>query len=334
MIDAFTVLILGAGASIPFGYPSGRELIKQIGRSLCPPEFRDGPVPDPTFARLMEECGFEKNALQEFGKRLLLSQQPSIDSFLEHNPDFAEMGKSAIVTKILLTDKQVELKTPDWYEILWNALTTDCNCENFEKNRLSIVTFNYDSSLERFLGNAITSTFRKTCSEESAKKRLLQAIPIVHIYGKLPTRVSHHLNPEGIKTLSQRIKIIHDEEANSVEELTRAKDLIFNAKKVCIMGFGFHETNLKRLDLHKDCERNLLHDRVTYASYYGATPADLWHLRAHLFGVGLNYCYIGHPKWKNEEFLRNFGPLMPDVFFPADAFNINFGYDSKPFSYQ
>jgi hypothetical protein len=326
MIKVPTVLILGAGASMPFGYPSGQGLIKQIGRSLCPPEFRDGPNLDPEFTRLMEECGFERNRLQEFGRHLLLSQQASIDSFLEHNSDFAEMGKCAIVTKLLLTDKQTELKTPDWYGILWNALSNDCTCDNFEKNQLSIITFNYDSSLERFLGNAIISTFRNACSDESAKERLLRAIPIVHIYGRLPASISRHLNPDGIKKLAQRIKIIHDEEADSVHELERAKALIAKAKKVCIMGFGFHETNLKRLNLHKDCERMLLHDRVTYASYFGATPADLWRLRMHSFGVDLNYCYIGHPTWQNVEFLRNFGPFMPAAFIPEQNFNINYGY--------
>jgi len=46
--------------------------------------------------------------------------------------------------------------TKSWYEYLFNQLTT--RFDDFEKNKLSILTFNYDRSLEFYLFTCMRAT--------------------------------------------------------------------------------------------------------------------------------------------------------------------------------
>src|SRR5262249_21509255 len=68
----------------------------------------------------------------------------------------------------------------DWYGYLFGKLNAEFS--EFSQNKLSIITFNYDRSLEYYLLTALRSSYNKT-SDECAQA--LEAIPIVHVYGQL-----------------------------------------------------------------------------------------------------------------------------------------------------
>jgi hypothetical protein len=83
MIKKPTTLILGAGASAPFGFPTGYELLLNKVLLL---DNTSNPVFE-SFPQVHVEAF--KNALSKSGKK-------SVDSFLEHRPEFVPIGKSAI----------------------------------------------------------------------------------------------------------------------------------------------------------------------------------------------------------------------------------------------
>ena len=58
----------------------------------------------------------------------------------------------------------------------------DSTFEEFGNNKLSIVTFNYDRSLEHYLLNSLMTLHGKTRDECA---QALKKIPIVHVYGQL-----------------------------------------------------------------------------------------------------------------------------------------------------
>ena len=90
MIRKPTVLILGAGASIEYGFPSGEHLRREIVR-----EIRGKNSNPQSLYSLIGHLGHNDAALQRFAGLLEDSSLSSVDIFLEHRSDLAEIGKAA-----------------------------------------------------------------------------------------------------------------------------------------------------------------------------------------------------------------------------------------------
>ena len=88
MITTPTVLVLGAGASYPYGFPTAKDL-KQ---SICNTFSREGL---PAIFR-SEDCTFAPEQFFEFREAFLRAGQPSVDAFLERRQNFLGVGKLAI----------------------------------------------------------------------------------------------------------------------------------------------------------------------------------------------------------------------------------------------
>jgi hypothetical protein len=269
-----TVLVLGAGASMPFGFPSGRKLTEDIcqrtglfgNKSLLEQTgiLRDGSCNRPEIIRRWTQGQREKFArdYETFKQALGRSGQPSVDTFLERKRKFADIGKLAIASVLLkseLTYKMFEgMEGRDnWYQHLFKKLDEGGLLESFGQNKLAIVTFNYDRSLEQYLFTALTNSYEET-KEECAKA--VGKIPIIHVYGSLgllPWQDKENNTPydlgtgsttvklEQIEKASKTIKIIRDD--NDLEGFGKAWIEMQNAKRIYFLGFGFDQTNVNRL---------------------------------------------------------------------------------------
>lgn len=244
MISTPTVLILGAGASQPYEYPTGEQLQDYI---------LDGGLDDMRKEILLELKSSGIN-LKKFLHALRRARLPSIDSFLEHRKEFEQIGKIAITKAII--DKEIEnnLNNKDWYQHLFRYMFT--SFDDFDKNKLSIVTFNYDRSLEHYLFEALRSSSGKS-KKECAEK--LSKIPIVHVHGEvgnLPWKGGKFTRPYqsnvDAKTLirsSEGIRIVHESDADKDKEFVNARKLIASADRIFFLGFGYHKENLARLKI-------------------------------------------------------------------------------------
>ena len=255
MITKKTVLILGAGASMPYGFPSGWELVTKCARFY---DINDGDT-----VNLVKE-GYKPDKIIGFSKALQMSGQGSVDAFLEHRPEYIDVGKAAIAyflvhreSKSTLFDMNLE---SDWYQLLWSRLSTSIN--DFEDNNLSIITFNYDRSLEQYLFTAMSNCYGLD-KEQCAQK--LNSIPIIHVHGKLGRLDWEESNMETvdygalvtkstvIRNASRGIKIIH-ENIDGDKEFEEARKLLRLADKIYFLGFGYHPTNWVRLGMKDYCE--------------------------------------------------------------------------------
>jgi hypothetical protein len=166
-----------------------------------------------------------------------------------------DVGKLAIAYCLMPCENESKLyqvRDGNWYKYLAEKL--DSAFEEFGKNRLSIITFNYDRSLEHYLLNNLIYLHGK---EPKECARALEQIPIIHVYGQLgerpypqqgsqmyrPDQMEH---PRYVETAAAGIRLYHEEaEAASA----RACELLSRAKRVCFLGFGYHQFNIDRLKI-------------------------------------------------------------------------------------
>jgi hypothetical protein len=122
MITKPTVLILGAGASMPYGFPSGRDLLKTILDGLQPNTSS-------TLHTTLEELGMTKDCIWTFRNDLYYSGSSSVDAFLEHRQEFLEIGKLAIMLSLMPLEEEhrlfdMKVREQSWYEYLFGKLRT------------------------------------------------------------------------------------------------------------------------------------------------------------------------------------------------------------------
>lgn len=265
MITTPTVLVLGAGASIPYGFPSGRDLVKHICSTLS--SF-------PTkFSKTLNDCGFENQALSEFRLELLNSMQPSVDLFLENRPEFYDIGKACIAAALIpfeSADKlQRHFQKIEWYEYLFHNINS--KKESFHENQLVILTYNYDRSLEYFLTLALKHSYG--LQYEEAASLLIASVPIIHLYGSLGSlpnfgdktrEYSSKTNPKEIMMCASQIRIVSEIELQP-DLIRYITNFLSNSSHICFLGCGYHNVNIELIfkEFWKD-------DNFKFKRFYGS----------------------------------------------------------------
>jgi len=141
MITTPTVLVLGAGASKPYGYPLGQELVNSIVKGSV--------NRNSALFQILVLCGIPENSIEALGNELKASARQSIDAFLESRRDLLSVGRFAIATLLLSYENPDKIHTKhDWYQHLFNKMCDPNQFESFGASKISIITFNYDRSLE------------------------------------------------------------------------------------------------------------------------------------------------------------------------------------------
>lgn len=180
MIKQHTVLVLGAGASAPYGFPLGAALVDQVAAEILDEES--------TLVSRLRIRGIKAADSRRFATALRDARPYSIDAFLEMQPMFANVGKFAIADVLLRAENQRTLSAApekvDWYRYLLNRVLVLRSKENFlvQARRLSIVTFNFDRSFERALFTCLRAAFG---SNDEETRQLATAIDVHHIHGLL-----------------------------------------------------------------------------------------------------------------------------------------------------
>lgn len=297
MITTPTVFILGAGASAPYGYPTAKELKRDILDSLKDEQNMD-------FQTLVS-CGFEPEDIDNFRQNFFLSSQNSVDAFLERRTEYINVGKAAIAQQLIKAEDVTnipKLFEDGWYSYLLNRM--DCKFEDFENNKISFITFNYDRSLEFFLAIALLSRYGKNLEDISS---ILKSIPIIHVYGQLGALDWQSTDrdqireygtsdyPNNIKKAASGIKIVSEAESNDTPALLQARKLIMKSDRIIFLGFGYHAENMDRLKLPLE---NAL--KFFGGSAMGLTETE----RNHLTHAKYHGLHLGDPHWDALRYLR------------------------------
>lgn len=243
MLSKPTVLVLGAGASRFYGYPLGGELTGELIRSLSNAEKH-------SLGKELIALGWESSVMKQFAEELLLSQHYSVDAFLEDRPEFTELGKLAIAAALLPREHiRAPFDQGGWYKYMFNRLLKS---DASRTSPLTILTYNYDRSLDYYLHTACRHRFN--FSDEQAIERM-KTVEIIHLHGHLGhlPHQKHEGEPYGallrhdhLKNAAASIRIIHEDMENDPPFLL-ARDRLSMASTVCFMGTSYHPKNIQRL---------------------------------------------------------------------------------------
>lgn len=296
MIDIDTVFILGAGASNPYGYPTGKGLCDDIC-STFKSNFHNiikGDNDNTTY-----QIGNLLYDPDKFCRNLEDATTPSIDLWLARNPKFSHIGKLAIILSIFNAERDSKFRKDvksdqDWYRDLYHKMTKSLHApdsyKNFRNNRVTFITFNYDRSLEHFLYESLNNSFRSASGKEILNE--LNETPIYHVYGKiadLPWESNidrdtavHYLKPDEdpcleftfshLEKLKNNIEIVYERKQSDYSEI---HDKISSAKRIFFLGFGYASENLEILNIDK----TLNDDQAIFGTALGFRKKEIEDIR-------------------------------------------------------
>jgi len=318
-----TVIITGAGSCIPYGLPSGKKLKRTIlgsvmeGGHIEIEDFTSKPwenegcvsplqIPNNEIRRFLLSST-DNPILNEFSKTFADSGQTSIDAFLKHHPNFAKVGKLAIVLNILLFEhyskkRVIDTRNDHWLEYLWSQIND--STQNVLESNLAFVTFNYDRVIEYYFETVISNSFKL---EKQEVRKLFESIPIIHLYGKIANLPIHHIinNQPTIPFGKYDVNLFNEfkkdilnivyDEAKENKNFNEAFELLHNAERILIMGFGYHDLNMERLKLHNTKAGKA---KKVFGSCLGFNENEQKRLKT-------KYPFLQLSELSNTEFLRN-----------------------------
>lgn len=294
--DRNTVLVLGAGATAPFGYPLGSSLISNIsdqisrevasiygrddfqGRELTrnllsaaksPVGFDRFPIHGAAARRHLHEnqrefdvapMNADLTRIKELQKLISNQTSETIDDFIVENPSYSDLTKIAIAADFIkrsytLQDGALRAQPfearywkdeRNWIHLLINIVrhgirsgivTTD--------NKIEIVTFNYDTVLERVLAKQFSNT-------ESQYTDYSDYISILHVHGKCGEISDIFPDPAlTCSSWSKNINVVNEGDVPDIVQASRttAKQKIRAASEIYFCGFSFSGPNCRLLDL-------------------------------------------------------------------------------------
>lgn len=292
MIKSNTVFVLGAGASVPYDYPTGAGLIEKVisvvGNEEVYKAYHQCLTPEKRFSSALALSDFA----EEFQRLLRDAKPASIDYFLKLRKEYMLLGKVAIA--YVLRDCATGPKPPqqttvssDWYSYLRNKMFEDTFAETCN-NQISFITFNYDTSLEEYFYKQLEYYYPK-CNREVFFKH----IKIEHIHGKihrmpweigeLPdiTKVQSiqkdsynrvfGFDAEITKSMAAGIRLYHEGEEDDILKTISQK--MSEADKVFYLGFGFHKDNVAKLNVYKDIRKNS-NRLLIFSTRFGLTDSE------------------------------------------------------------
>lgn len=272
-----TALIIGAGAHVPYGFPTGKQLLdyfkmmdphNQVVKRNASQKtlerirvlqsrlheygknaYKIGLAKPPLYANTRNE-DVEKKIL-EIIKDFSKSGVPSIDAYLtkkmksrDKGKEAQELGKYLICSIIRDYEKEnpIEYVEHDWiHYLIKNFIQDKEGKDKFFNNPPQIITFNYDNLFERILCHHLRIMHDMT-QEEAIKE--VEKLGIMHVYGDIGSMYSFD-DDYCIKHGMENIKVIGEDRNNLKEVSSRVRKKLEDVEYMYFLGFGFDKQNVE-----------------------------------------------------------------------------------------
>lgn len=271
MITKPTLLVLGAGASKPYGFPVARELKSDICDKISEEDDMWKDRIEHLSPSYLGKPDAQTDLLswkraEQFANDFRKSHKQSVDDFLENRREYRLVGKASIALSLIPNEERENLFDDDdeWYTWLLNRIDEGIDRpEQIPKNNLRIITFNYDRSFEEFFIGSLMYSYG--IGRSNAIELFRETIDVTHAYGKLGSIYGENkrdyndsVSYKPLTTAIGGIELIY--EVKSSQKKNRLVDYIGKSDRIIFMGFGYHEENLEILSLDKiDASRKTFH---------------------------------------------------------------------------
>jgi hypothetical protein len=284
MFTERTVLILGAGASAPYGFPLGDELLQRIVLGISEMvddnallsasdlDFLERPYASLRWYLQLRPPPFLERNFLHLGlaelRRDLSTSTRTIDEFARINPQWRDVLKMLVAFEIgrclferypnsvdtMAVNRAItHPRTNSWYPGLVNELRSGARnaAELADGNHLVIVTFNYERSLEYYFELELGR------GHIFAGFDFARAPEIIHVHGQVPFDVSpttYYYSNDLFWTSLCRAKecfLMLDESRlpDGPANERRAHKALAEAKRIFVLGFDLHRQNVNLLNL-------------------------------------------------------------------------------------
>jgi hypothetical protein len=273
-----TVFVIGAGASVELGLPTGEQLKRLISSQLRF-RFEFGRIKegDDEFLEMLKRATTNHEDLNRF-LRASAQLADTVDTFASidealhwwrGSPDIVLVGKLAIAHYILKAERASSLINketaepilpspkdvwlPNFLSIAVGALAREQANEAF--HNVTMINFNYDRSIEHFLYHALQ---RDVAVPTDQAKAAVSALKMVRPYGTLGPldwqadggdHVGIRYGGRGyhgeIATIAEGIRTYTEQWDSAIPH--QINTAISQAELIIFLGFGFHQQNLTLL---------------------------------------------------------------------------------------
>jgi hypothetical protein len=250
MLTQQICLVLGAGASKPYRFPTGAEL-KALACGAQSEEW---------WPLAKAVTGFGPDEHVKFVERVIDSGVSSIDQFAGAISSYKQYAKALIAYHIGRVEHSTTViqaqEDQDWLNYLKQQFVNPA--QKFSELKSippTVVTFNYDRSFEEGMLRRLTASFEDVTRQSVAE--YLRTWQIVHVHGSIGPHpelaadgkgraFAHTLDPDALRAAMEQIILVRDANPDS-EEFTRARESIRGAATVFFLGFAFDPLNLDRI---------------------------------------------------------------------------------------
>lgn len=311
------VFIIGAGCSVPYGFPTGAMLMQKLknfdyGTKFPRKNYSDGDIflvdlyqehfgysstdnkieYQSDYAMVLPYPEHEKlyNQLMDaivlpFSQSVRNSMMVSTDEFLKNRlsqekSNEADFGKRLIAYEILKAEQTSRLWNIDWIQHLLSRIDQQPNWKEILKQTV-FLTFNYDRVLEYCIFLYLTSDKQYADADAHAFIKEMQIHHVNGFIGSLEEIPFGAVENGKYQEIAKRMETVWEKRQNRDEsEKEKYQGILKNAERVYFMGFSYIPDNLESIGIPRGAE--IIRNAKVYATAMGLSPQNRLRISSYL----------------------------------------------------
>lgn len=311
------IFIIGAGCSVPYGFPTGTMLMQKLknfgyGTKFPRKNYSDGDIflvdlyqehfgysstdnkikYQSDYAMVLPYPEHEKlyNQLMDaivlpFSQSVRNSMMVSTDEFLKNRlsqekSNEADFGKRLIAYEILKAEQTSRLWNIDWIQHLLSQIDQQSNWEEILKQTV-FLTFNYDRVLEYCIFLYLTSDKQYADADAHAFIKEMQIHHVNGFIGSLEEIPFGAVENGKYQEIAKRMETVWEKRQNRDEsEKEKYQGILKNAERVYFLGFSYIPDNLESIGISRGAE--IIRNAKVYATAMGLSSQNRLRISTYL----------------------------------------------------
>lgn len=311
------VFIIGAGCSVPYGFPTGAMLMQNLkdfdyGTKFPRKNYSDGDIflvdlyqehfgysstdnkikyqsdyvkvlPYPEHEKLYNQLMDE--IVLPFSRSIRRSMMVSTDEFLKNRlgqkqNEQADFGKRLIAYEILKAEQASRLWNIDWIQHLLSRIDQQSNWDEILKQTV-FLTFNYERVLEYCIFLYLTSDKQYADADAHAFIKEMQIFHVNGFIGSLEEIPFGAVENGKYQEIAKRMETVWEKRQNRDEsEKERYQGFLKNAERVYFLGFSYIPDNLESIGIPRGAE--IIRNAKVYATAMGLSSQNRLRISTYL----------------------------------------------------